>query len=154
MGGRLSDYPLQNISLTAEYTRTYPLTFRHYLTTTTFESNNYNLGHYLTDNTQEIYLSLQYKPIRGLVFDLSWIYAQKGPDYTEQGRERLGLPFIDSVAWENNTIALKGRYEIINDGYVFAGFEYSNILGDVEDYTHPMWYGKTKTLSIGVNFGF
>jgi ribosomal protein L31 len=154
LGGRLSDYPLQNISFTAEYTRTNPLTFRHYISATTFESNKYNLGHYLTDNAQEIYINLQYKPVRGLVIDLYGIYAQKGPDYTELGGERLGLPFIETVVWENNTIGLKGRYEIINDGYVYAGFELSNVSGDVGKYTHPMWYGKTNTLSVGINFGF
>jgi hypothetical protein len=157
LGGRLSDYPLQNISLTAEYTRTNPLTFRHYLSTTSFESNKYNLGHYLTDNTQEVYLNLQYKPIRGLVFDLSWLYAQKGPDYTELGGARNGLPFIETVEWKNNTIAFKGRYEIINDGYVYVGFEHSNISGDtvyIDKYTHPMWHGKNNTMEVGINFGF
>ena len=153
-GSRLSDYPFKNISVTAEYTRTNPLAFRHYLPTTTFESNKYNLGHYLTDNAQEIYLNLQYKPIRGLVIDLSWTYARKGPDYTELGAGRLGLPFMDSIAWENNTIAFKARYEIINDGYVYVGFEHSNISGDVEKYTHPLWFGKTRTVSVGINFGF
>ncbi len=157
LGGRLSDFPVQNFSVTAEYTRTNPLTFRHYLSTTTFESNKYNLSNYLADNAQEIYISLQYRPIRGLLIDLYWDYAQKGPDYTELGGDRLGLPFIESVAWESNSIKLKGRYEIINDGYVFAGFEYSNITGDsvnVEKYTHPLWYGKTNTVSFGINFGF
>jgi ribosomal protein L31 len=157
LGGRLSDYPLQNISITAEYTRTNPLTFRHYLPTTTFESNKYNLGHYLTDNTQEVYLNLQYKPIRGLVLDLSWIYALKGPDYTELGGTRKGLLFIETVEWKNNTIAFKGRYEIINDGYVYVGFEHSNISGDtvyIDKYTHPMWHGKNNTVEVGINFGF
>lgn len=154
LGGRLSDYPFQNISLTAEYTRTNPLTFRHYLPTTNFESNKYNLGHYLTDNAQEIYISLQYRPIRGLLIDLSWDYAQKGPDYTELGGDRLGLPFMKSVEWENNTFSLKGRYEIINDGYIYVGFEHANVTGDLEKYTHELWYGKTNTVSFGINFGF
>ncbi|MBN2365316.1 MAG: hypothetical protein JXL67_04085, partial [Calditrichaeota bacterium] len=154
LGARLSDYPLENISLTAEYTRSNPLVFKHYLLTTNFESNKYNLGHYLTDNAQEIYMNLQYKPIRGLVIDLWWLYAQKGPDYTELATERLGRPFMKTVEWENNTFGLKGRYEIINDGYIYAGFEFSNISGDVNIYTDEMWHGKTSTVSVGINFGF
>ena len=157
LGGRLSDYPLSNISFTAEYTRTNPLTFRHYVPTITYESSKYNLGNYLTDNAQEIYLDLQYKPIRGLVIDLSWIYALKGPDYTELGGTRNGLPFIETVEWKNNTIAFKARYEIINDGYLYVGFEHSNISGDtvyIEKYTHPMWHGKNNSMEVGINFGF
>jgi hypothetical protein len=154
LGGRMSDYPLQNVSLTAEYTRTNPLTFRHYVPTITYESSKYNLGHFLTDNAQEIYLSLQYKPIRGLLLDLSWEYAQKGPDYTGLVGDRLGLPFMESVDWEANTIALKGRYEIINDGYVYVGLEHANITGDLDKYTHPMWHGKNNTVVVGINFGF
>jgi ribosomal protein L31 len=153
-GGRLSDFPVQNISVTAEYTRTNPLAFRHYLSTTTFESNKYNLGHWLTDNAQEIFVSLQCRPIRGLVINLSWDYAQKGPDYTDLGAERLGLPFIDFTDWESNSMKLNARYEIINDAYVYAGYEYSNISGDVEKYTHPLWRGKTNTVEVGMNFGF
>jgi hypothetical protein len=154
LGGRLSDFPLQNVSFTTEYTRTNPLAFRHYVPTLTYESNKYNLGNYLTDNAQEIYISIQYKPIRGLVLDLSWIYAQKGPDYTDSTDDRQGLPFMESVDWESNTIGLKGRYEIINDGYVYLGLEHSNVSGDIDKYTHPMWRGKTNTVSVGINFGF
>ncbi len=65
-GFRLSNWPVQNIILTGEYTYTLPMTYQHNIATTTFESNQYNLGHYLRDNSQDIYVAVTCKPIRGL----------------------------------------------------------------------------------------
>ena len=154
IGGKLSNLPLNNFSITAEYTRTNPLTFQHNVPTLRFESNRYNLGHYLKDNDQEIYLALEAKPIRGLWIQLSYLSAKKGPDYDSLGGDRLGLPFLETIEWENKTFSIKVRYEIINDGFVFAKYRYSNITGDVNKYTHPLWHGKTNTFSLGINFGF
>ncbi len=154
MGGRLSHVPIRNLSLIAEYTRTNPLTFQHPVPTIEFTSNNYNLGSYLKDNNHELYLSLEYKPVRGLWIQLSYLFVQKGPDYDKQGVDRLGLPFLETVEWENKTLFLRARYEIIND--VLAHIEYRSgiITGDVDTYTHPLWRGKTSSFSFGLNFGF
>ncbi len=152
-GFTLSNYPLQNFSFTAEYTRTNPLAYRHYVPTITFESNRFNLGHYLMDNAREFYFAIDSRPIRGLNIHLSYTHAQKGPDYTITGSDRLGLPFMKTVEWENKTLALKASYEAINDGFVFAEFLFRDITGE-ESYTPEFWYGRTSTVSVGVNFGF
>jgi hypothetical protein len=155
LGGRLSNLPLQNLSLTGEWTRTHPNVFRHYVNTLTYESNRYNLGHYLTDNAREYYLEIAYKPVRGLDLRLSWMLAQKGPDHTELGSNRLGLPFLESIEWENRTFSLDARYQVINDAYVFASWRYSDIHGnDLARYTHPLFHGRTNTIHVGMNFGF
>jgi hypothetical protein len=155
LGGRLSNYPVRNFSLTGEWTRTNANVFRHYVNTLTYESNRYNMGHYLTDNAREFYLALDCKPLRGLDIRLSGMLAQKGPDYTLMGSNRLGLPFLESIEWENRTIALDARYQVINDAYVYASWQYSNIQGnDLDRYTHPLFHGKTNTFNLGLNFGF
>ncbi len=155
LGGRLSNYPFQNFSLTGEWTRSNPNVFRHYVPTLTYESNMYNLGHYLGDNAREYYLALDYRPFRGLRMQVSFLNAKKGPDHTELGTPRLGLKFLESVEWENTTLRFRARYQIINDGYAWAEYALSNIRGNETDkYTHPLLHGKTGTLSIGANFGF
>jgi hypothetical protein len=155
LGGRLSNFPVQNLSFTGEWTRSNALTFRHYVSTLTYESNRYNLGHYLSDNAREYYFAIAWKPLRALDVRISWLMAQKGPDYTSSTIERLGLPFLESVEWENQTLTLFTRYQVINDAYVFASWRYSNISGnDLAKYTHPLFHGKTNTLSAGLNFGF
>jgi hypothetical protein len=158
-GFTLSNYPFQNISFTAEYTRTNPLTYQHYVPTITFESNHFNLGHYLKDNAKELYVAIESRPVRGLHIHLSYTHAQKGPDYTSLGADRQGLPFLETVEWKNKTLALKARYEIINDGFVFAEFSYCQVetpdtILIAKTYTPAFWHGNTNTLSVGVNFGF
>ena len=155
LGGRLSNLPLQNLDITGEWTRSNPFAFRHPVTTLTFETNRYNLGHYLTDNAREFYFALGYKPIRGLHLRLSYLFAQKGLDHTELGTYRLGIPFLESVQWENRTFRFRARYQIINDAYLYGEYRYSDIHGnDLDKYTHPLWHGKTSSFTIGANFGF
>ena len=88
----------KNITLTAEYTRTNPIAYRHFVNSTTYASNQYNLGHYLRDNAQEIAFEVQYKPIARLRIEASIILAEKGEEYeyTGTGGSGLGLSFIDT----------------------------------------------------------
>ena len=83
----------------------------------------------------------------------SYTLAQKGPDYTALATDRLGLPFMESVEWKSSMFSLSARYEIINDGFVFAGYTNGNITGN-ENWSPAFWYGKTNTFNFGVNFGF
>ncbi|MFC1732627.1 hypothetical protein ACFL6I_20180 [candidate division KSB1 bacterium] len=158
-GFNLSNYPFQNLSFTTEYTRTNPLVYQHFIPTTRFESNSYNLGHYMRDNSQEIFFQLNYKPIRGLICSLSYLHAQHGGD--ENGDELVygqtnahGLEFMQTVIWENETIAFKANFELIHNGHIFLQLISSNITGKVEDYTPEFWWGKTFTVSAGLNYGF
>jgi hypothetical protein len=152
-GFRLSNFPVQNLSLTTEFTYTYPLTFQHYVTTTTFESNNYNLGHYLKDNSREWYVALDYKPVRTLDIKLYFTDAIRGPDYNELGGSRLGNPPLDSINWQNTTVGLRASYQVINDLYVWLSASHSNISGDVR--WSPVYFqGRKNTLNLGITYGF
>jgi hypothetical protein len=159
-GMRISNFPIKNLSLTFEYTRTNPMVYKHYIETTNFESNQYNMGNYLRDNSRDLYIELGYKPIRGLHLTLAYVYAEKGPDYVDDrssGTDILGLPFMESVIWKRESIAFKTSYQLINDGYVFLEYCYSNISGaqkELDTYTPKYFQGVTNTISLGVNFGF
>jgi len=154
VGGALSNWPLKNVGLKLEYTRTNPLTFQHYVPTLTFASNRYNLGSYLKDNAQQIYLAVNIRPLRGLFTEISYTASQKGPDYTYLGNHgRLGLPFMETVDWSSKTLRLYTRYQVVNDAYVTASFSHRQVTGNPA-YTPPYWQGNTGTFSVGVNFGF
>jgi hypothetical protein len=158
-GGALSHPALFNTTLIGEYTRTNPGVYKHFVNSTTFESNRFNLGHYLRDNAEEIYLAVKFRPISRLYIKASYTAARKGPDYEYLGTggSGLGLPFIDNTMWKQVSTALTARFEILNDVFAFASFEMSEVTGDAEyikAYTPVMWRGKTKTLSGGLNIGF
>ena len=152
-GFRLSDFPVQNLSLTAEFTYTYPLTFQHYVPTLTFETNGYNLGHYLRDNSREWYLSLGYKPMRTMDISIYFLDAVRGPDYTELGTNRVGNPPLATINWHNTTAGIKVSYQIINDVYAWGSFAYSNIRGDSR-WSPDYFFGKRNTLNLGITLGF
>ena len=152
-GFRLSNFPIKDISLTTEYTYSYPLTYQHYVPTLTFESNEYNLGHYLKDNAREWYVSLDYRPIRTMNIKIWFMDAIRGPDYTELGAPRQGNPPLASIEWRNTSFGLTGSYQVINDLYVWTSFVNSDIKGDSR-WSPEYFFGKKNTFNIGVTFGF
>ncbi len=152
-GFRLTDLPFENFSFTAEYTYTYPLTYQHYVPTLTFESNRYNLGHYLRDNSREWYFSAGYRPLRAMEISLWFLNAIRGPDYTELGTSRVGNPPLESVEWRNISLGLKASYQVINDLYAWGSFNISNISGD-ERWSPEYFYGRKKTFNVGITYGF
>ncbi len=158
LGMKFSNLFHKNIFITAEYTRTNPITYRHYVNTTTFESNGYNMGNYLGDNSQEGYLALGYKPIARLSLEVSYNKAQKGIEYYYDGHpggNGKGLPFIDRVYWQSVTTAMKVQYQLVNDVYASLAIVNSNNEGIMDDvYNMAYLKGKQTTLSFTVNIGF
>jgi hypothetical protein len=150
---------IKNASFTLEYTRTNPWVYVHPISTTTFASNNYNLGHYLGQNAQEVYCGLKIKPIRGLAIDISYTQAIKGPvrEFAQiNGVNNVaGTPFMENILYMRNTAAIKAYYEIVNDVFVFGEGSYSDISGIMSNnYTPDFYQGKTKTITLGMNVGF
>lgn len=175
-GGRLSNFPLKNLAATLEYTRTLPGTFQHCTETTTFASNNYNMGHYLRSNSDEIYAGLRYKPIRGLMLDLSYTYARHGNDieYTRKvDADYVNITKVkplDQIVWDSKIFGFTTRYEILLNTYIWITASYSDIQGyDTDDkysgkfitaqeyldkFTPKFYQGKKMNVSGGMTIGF
>lgn len=181
-GANLTNFPLQNFSLIGEYTRTNIINYKHSIATLTWASNSYNLGHYLGDNAEEIYVALKYKPIRGLDLKLSYVNARHGKEYefirNNNGSTSSGIlsiisqPSLGKIIWTNQTFGLNAIYEVFNNGYAILNVEYSNIQGydtgdeavfgeqkmtpqETLDYYTPQYLqGKNLTFTVGFSFGF
>jgi len=152
-GFRLIDFPLPDLSLTAEFTYTYPLCYQHCVPTLTFESNRYNLGHYLKDNSREFYAALDYHPFRTAKVTLFFLDAVRGPDYNALGGSRLGNPPLASIEWHNSSAGLKASCQLINDFYLWGSLITSKITGNKE-WSPEYFYGRKTTLNAGFTFGF
>jgi len=152
-GFRLGDFPLQNLSLTTEFTYTYPLVYQHNVPTITFESNNYNLGHYMKDNSREWYVALDYKPLRAMDIRLFFIDAIRGIDHTELGSPRLGNPPLDTIEWQSTSAGLRVSYQVINDLYVWGSYIYSETDGDIR-WSPEYYQGVKNTVNCGLTVGF
>jgi len=183
VGAQVSNLKVQNLTAIFEYTRSNILNYKHSIPLLTWESNSYNLGHYLGDNAQEIYMALKYKPIRGLDFKLSYFNAQKANDYdyirrgTSNGLTGSVLNIIsqavlDEIIWKNQTLNLNVCYEIFNNAYAVLQIENSNIsayepvkaatfgenrmtANQTLNYFTPKFYqGKNTTVTAGFSIGF
>jgi len=177
IGANLGNFPFQNLSFTGEYTRTNIINYKHSIPAITWASNGYNLGHYLGDNSQEIYLALRYKPIRGLDLNLSYVDAKHGNEYNyiraNHAIEKIiSQHSLGDITWSNRTVAFNAQYEVFNNAYALVNIAYSNIKGyeltstaidgeirlTAQEYlnlfTPEYLQGKHTTVTVGFNFGF
>ena len=162
VGARASNV-IPNTTFTAEYTRTNPMAFKHYNPETTYESTGYNLGNYLRDNAQDVFLQIIYKPLPRLHFSAFYNYASKGPDYVDNRNQKspttgktyvLGLPFQESIIWESTTMGGAVNYEVLNDIHLKLSAQYSNVWDPSGKYTPAAFSGKQITSSVTLCWGF
>ena len=168
VGARMTGIP-SGVSFTAEYTRTNPMVYQHKIPTTTWESNGYTMGHYLKDNSDELFVGIRYRPLRGMSWELAYTHARKGKDYQSilnngeeanhpeinQEEPRWGLPFMNEVKFEMEKVSLKGYWQVIHDGYLFVNLSISDYGGEDKEKYIPVFYLDDKfSGSVGINFGF
>lgn len=155
-GGLRVSNLIPNVFVIGEYTRNNPWVYRHYISTTTFKSNTYNLGHYLRDNAEEYYIAVGYRPLRGLQVMASYLYARKGEEHPFiRSGSCTGTPFMEDVHWKNEAYSVKVHYDVFNRFRLFADFTYSEIFDTTENYFTPDFFkGQQRTFSFGFNMGF
>lgn len=152
-GAMVYNLPVSNMTLGAEFTYTYPLTFQHYVPTLTFETNRYNLGHYLKDNSREWYFTMGYRPLPTLGVKVWFSDAVRGPDYTLLATPRVGNPPLASVEWSNRSFGLSADYQVINDVYMWFSLVRSDISGDAT--LAPVYFqGEKVSVNFGLTVGF
>ncbi|MDR0830469.1 MAG: capsule assembly Wzi family protein [Prevotellaceae bacterium] len=142
VGFDLSNFPLKNLSLIGEFTRTNIIPYKHSIAELTYASNGINLGHYLGDNSQDIYVALTYKPIRGLNLKFYYVNSTKYRDF-EYNRANIDArnasqnatsiltqkPF-NQKSWTNQIFAFNAVYEVFNNIYATVNVSYNNAQGN------------------------
>jgi len=177
IGADVSNFPIENLSVIAEFTNTNIINYKHSIPALTWASNGYNLGNYLGDNSREIYLAMRYKPIRGLDLNLSYINAKHGNEYNyvRDGHavdKIISQPSLGDITWSNKTVAFNAQYEVFSHAYAIVNVAYSNIqgynltstpiVGEVRKtaqgyldlFTPDFLQGKNTTVTIGFSLGF
>lgn len=179
IGGKVTNFPIPNLSATAEFTRTNIINYKHSIPAISYASNSYNMGHYLGDNAQELYASLGYKLIRGLDLNVYYLNAQHGNEYNyaRRGedaniRQIISQPSLGDVIWKNQTVGFKALYEVFNNAYAVVNIENSYIQGfdavsepiggenrmtaqgTLDFFTAPFLHGKNTTFTVGFSLGF
>ena len=171
-----SGWPISGLSLKGEFVRSYIACYTHSIDVLTWESNSYNMGHYMGDNAQSIYAELAYRPVRGLLLKCSYTNDIKYNSYAYQ-RDNISQtiaqkPFSRAV-YRNDEWRLDGIYEPHPNMYMTLSIAYnhargfdnptndglaSEYLGNAQYYLDrfcPLYYqGKNLTISAAFSFGF
>jgi len=163
LGGRLNNWPVPDTDLTVEYTFTMPKTFEHRTPIITYAHKNFNMGHYLGPNANDLYASIGMKPWRGLSLRICYNQAKKGNLYPHayagaQDRD----PYMEKVAWQSRSLSLEAQYTLYNNIGLFARVRHRNVEGfdldDHNDYSAQDYldmfspnfhHGETTTFSFG-----
>jgi len=184
VGASIINFPIQNVSLHGEFTHNNIICYKHSVPALTWASNSYNLGSYLGDNSEEIYVALKYKPFRGFDITASYLNAIHAGEYEYINRDKDGVNVITNIlsqpqvgegnpTWTNQTIALGIQYEVFNNAYAILNFSMSDIrafdnnnsnplvgelVGTAQTYldkfTPKYLQGKQSTITAGFSIGF
>lgn len=163
-GVGLSNWPVSNVGLQAEFTRTAPLTYKHRVPATTFATNDFNLGHYLKDNSEDYYVGMWYKPHHKVKAELSYSYSQHGRDhsYVFGDGELDEKSFLEEKTWDAKRFKAEISWHPSPAFSLFAEYNYSDIRGYELDgksakyylnrFTPNYLHGKTNTVIVGMMY--
>lgn len=153
-GMRASNLFKSNLFFTAEYTRTNPLVYQHFIPATTFQTNQYVMGHYLKDNAQELFFSLEYKPFSKLSIGVNYENIKKGTPYIYGQVDPWGIPFMENIDWETKRVSGTLYYEIFPKLTIHGEATVYKNTGNANIYT-PYYLSRDKGISIigGVSIG-
>lgn len=160
-GTSVSDLFLDNLTLTAEYTRIFPFAYQHYMPANTYQSSGYTLGHWLGDNGDLLYFSANYKLRRGLDIQAWCEFMKKGNGGLSDSLMRY-WEYNDpqpEIFWGKVTTrtfaGLTVKYEVYHDLVIKFNYEYSFIKDDLLDESRTYNYqrGTNNNFGISVYYG-
>lgn len=174
-GMRVVNWPIKNLTVTAEYTRSHIITYKHSIANIAYTSNDYLLGHYMGDNSQEIFAEIGYKILKGLEVRAFYSMTDKGLDY-DYLRTNVSTIISQKVlgerVWRQHWVGLRILYEVFNNCYAHIDLDFNSnkvtvpksapLDGEVrlteqeylDRYCPRFYQGKNFSACIGLSFGF
>jgi len=152
LGSSITDLPIDNLTLKLEYTKIYPYVYQHYISTTTYESASYVLGHWMNNNADQVFASLKYRIIRGLEALVWTRYIRQGEraDPTKQF-DQPQPPFLSGLRTNYTYLGARVKYELLHDLFGKVEYQYLktskqqadlNFIGDDDQEFHfAVYYG-------------
>lgn len=146
------DVPIRNLELLVEYSRLNPWVYAHKIPATNFSDNGYDLGHWIGQNADNVFVELSYKPIRSLIFGGSLEVYRKG-GYKDIAfhyeKELPAPPFLYGPLREQRSYSFFGRYQFVRDGFLNVYVKTINL----SDESLGLKDQKQLEFSVGVQYG-
>ncbi|MFH0991909.1 MAG: hypothetical protein V1799_18025 [bacterium] len=121
IGFQAYDVLKDNLEITCEYTRLNPWVYHHKFSATNVSSNGYDLGHWIGQNADNVFLELSYRPSRVWQFGSSYERFRKGgeKDIAYHYQNDLTAPqFLFGPLRDEESFCLYGRYQFLRDGFI------------------------------------
>lgn len=149
VGASISDFPINNLHLTLEYTKIQPFAYIHFVPAQTFQSNNYFMGHWIGPNANQLFAQAHYRILRGLNVKFIYEYIRKGTvgSGLQQASSLNIYPFLWGDVKEYSNFHTRLQYELSTDLFFTMNCKFENIKNA----------GVTKnnnTITFGINYGF
>ncbi|MEA5257725.1 capsule assembly Wzi family protein [Arcicella aquatica] len=128
IGVSVADFPINNLHLTLEYSKIQPFTYIHFIQAQTFESSNYNLGHWIGPNADQLFAQLHYRVIRGLDVKFIYNYIRKGAigSGAQQTDFTTSYPFLWGINNKYSYLQAQLQYEFIHDLFLRVNYQSDN----------------------------
>lgn len=134
LGSSIVDLPINNLSLTLEYSKIFPFVYNHFIQTTTYQSASYDLGHWMGDNADQIYASLEYRFFRGLKTKFWTQYIRKGDRDITKVYTQPQPPFLFGLRKNYSYFGGAVQYEFLHE--LFAKLEFQTTKSSVQQEDH------------------
>lgn len=118
-GARAYDLFYPNTDLLVEYTRINPWVYNHKYPDATFQSHQYDLGHWIGQNADDLYLEANYRPFRSLKVGVQFESLRKGAKDSTKFQYLLPTPtFLYSPLIKRQSFGVSVRYEPLRDLFI------------------------------------
>ena len=119
VGARRYDLLLPNSDFLIEYTRTNPWVYNHKYPDDTYQSSQFDLGDWIGQNADDLFLEANYRPYRNLKVGLQFESLRKGgKDSTKYQYLLPTPPFLYGPLIKRQAFGVTARYEIVRDMFV------------------------------------
>jgi hypothetical protein len=153
-GGSVTDLPVDNLTFAVNYTKIYPFVYRHYIPTQPYDNKGYVLGHWMQHNTDQIYLSLKYRIIRGLQIKAWSEFIRKGGDgIVDDQYTRPSQPFLFGLRKNYTNWGFNVKYEIVHEAFVSLDFK-SFFCSEEKEESGAFIDTRRNEFFMSVNYGF
>lgn len=157
VGIKKVDFIFDNIDFSIEYTRNNLWLYEHKDETTTYKHIDYNLGHWIGQNADNIKIMIDYLPIsrmrlsaylenfrKGGLEDISYVYERNKPQ----------LGFLYSPVRKDFRIGFKTQYEIIHEFIWNFEYRYTSVTDEDIKRTLDFQLGSKHNFVFSLSYGY
>lgn len=119
LGARAYDLFAPNTDLVVEYTRINPWVYNHKFPDATYQSHQYDLGHWIGQNADNLFLEANYRPLRNLKLGVQFESLRKGAKDSTRFQYELPTPtFLYGPTIKKQSFGITARYEPLRDLFI------------------------------------